>query len=581
MALRIISVRLHWARQYPLSLPIPGIPVVNLISTSLSGRTKYDTSEVLAMLDNMDSDFDDSVDDPDYTSNESDQESKSEDDTVVTRKAKQQHCHGTELVEKHSPPSDVMQPVNKEEISVVCEGQPIPYEADIPVVIVHLVGREGHPIPQQLDLPVVVVDLVGGEDAPVPQQAAVPIIDVVHLVGGEDAPVPQQAAVPIIDVVHLVGGEDAPVPQQAAVPIIDVVHLVGGEDAPVPQQAAVPIIDVVHLVGGEDAPVPQQAAIPVVVVTERGARKRKSDPDSWRKNIRKNYRARGQEYVDTKGRQRAARAPQPSNCQTCRFKCNDNFSDEERSVICAEYWQLQNDSRQKDFLLSRVKIYGIQRERPRTERKRHVKSRTVVYSFIKNEKDERVCKKFFLKTLDIGHGPLDSAIESQGDAGTFVGEDKRGKHTPVNEISDKHIARVKQHIESFPKIESHYTRSDTRRLYLNQRLSISKMYRLYKEECERADPPVTPVKESQYRKTFCNDYNLSFFHPKKDQCSKCTKFRMLTGVEKEQFQEEYDAHITRKGEAQEAKSADKRRAIADKNFVSATFDLQCPPASCQ
>ena len=327
-------------------------------------------------------------------------------------------------------------------------------------------------------------------------------------------------------------------------------------------------------IGGEEQPIPQQAEIPVVVVTERGARKRKSDPDSWRQNIRKNSRARGQEYVDTKGRQRAARAPQQSNCQTCRCKCNDNFSEVERSVICSEYWLLRNDSRQKDFLLSRVKIYGIQRERPRTELKRQVKRRTVVYSFSKNGKDERVCKKFFLKTLNIGHGPLDSAIESQGHTGTFVGEDKRGKHTPVNKISNEHIARVKRHIESFPKNESHYTRSDTRRLHLNQRLSISKMYRLYKEECERADPPVTPVKEGQYRKTFCNDYNLSFFHPKKDQWAKCTKFRMLSGVEKEQFQEEYDAHITRKGEAQEAKSADKRRAITDQNFVSATFDLQ-------
>ena len=50
------------------------------------------------MLDNMDSDFDDSVDDPDYTSNESNEDSKSEEDTVVKRKAKQQQCHETDHV---------------------------------------------------------------------------------------------------------------------------------------------------------------------------------------------------------------------------------------------------------------------------------------------------------------------------------------------------------------------------------------------------------------------------------------------------------------------------------------------------
>ena len=76
-----------------------------------------------------------------------------------------------------------------------------------------------------------------------------------------------------------------------------------------------------------------------------------------------------------------------------------------------------------------------------------------------------------------------------------------------------------------------------------------------------------------YRRVFCNEYNLSFFHSWKDQCQKCSKFMMLEGDDKDAFPEEYEMHLTRKEEAQ--KTTDKVRATEEKEtFVSATFDLQ-------
>ena len=89
----------------------------------------------------------------------------------------------------------------------------------------------------------------------------------------------------------------------------------------------------------------------------------------------------------------------------------------------------------------------------------------------KIDKRVRVCKKFFTKTLSIGHAPIDTAIKQRGDQGTFVGEDKRGKQNS-NKTHTDDVALVRAHMESFPKIESHYTRSDTKRQYLNQSLSI-------------------------------------------------------------------------------------------------------------
>jgi hypothetical protein len=50
------------------------------------------------------------------------------------------------------------------------------------------------------------------------------------------------------------------------------------------------------------------------------------------------------------------------------------------------------------------------------------------------------------------------------------------------------------------------------------------MYELY---CEKAQQDGRdPVKQTKYRQIFCDDYNLSFFKPKKDQCRICTLYEM-------------------------------------------------------
>ena len=49
---------------------------------------------------------------------------------------------------------------------------------------------------------------------------------------------------------------------------------------------------------------------------------------------------------------------------------------------------------------------------------------------------------------------------------------------------------------------------------------------------------------------------------------------MLNGDAKENFRAEYEVHLTRKEEAQAAKTADKERATGERAFVSATFDLE-------
>ena len=86
-----------------------------------------------------------------------------------------------------------------------------------------------------------------------------------------------------------------------------------------------------------------------------------------------------------------------------------------------------------------------------------------------------VCKAFFQKTLAIGGRMVDTALKSLS-SGTFASFDRRGKHTPHNKTPDAIIEDVRNHIESFPTVEAHYTRQDTKRRFLRSDLNISKLY---------------------------------------------------------------------------------------------------------
>lgn len=50
--------------------------------------------------------------------------------------------------------------------------------------------------------------------------------------------------------------------------------------------------------------------------------------------------------------------------------------------------------------------------------------------------------------------------------------DKRGHKIPPNKTSEEWISKIKLHIESFPTMESHYCRKDSKKKYLDPTLTI-------------------------------------------------------------------------------------------------------------
>ena len=88
--------------------------------------------------------------------------------------------------------------------------------------------------------------------------------------------------------------------------------------------------------------------------SSKGTRKRQSDPDAWKENVRKNTKNRSNRDIDFQMQERAQRKSQVYDCSKCRFKCSEHLKEETRTAFCEEFWQLRGYKRQKDILLSSV-----------------------------------------------------------------------------------------------------------------------------------------------------------------------------------------------------------------------------------
>ena len=318
----------------------------------------------------------------------------------------------------------------------------------------------------------------------------------------------------------------------------------------------------------------------------RSSRWTNSAPETWKKNIRKKKRAYGEKYINSKNATVPEKTYKPGSCK-CRFKCTETFTEPDQSEICKSFYQLGDFTRQKDFIAAHI-IEEKPKQHSSSEGCRKRKVARGYYLPLNGQK-RRVCGDFFCKTLDLKlrgvQKFLDARATNPPGLQSSASSDQRGKHTAHNKTSDWKIELIREHIGMFPCMESHYCRKKTQRKYLDAKLTIKKMYEAFKifyhqklairqQMGESFTGHSTSVpSELVYRRIFGNEFNLSFFVPKKDQCNICVKY--TSSSEKPQLEEVYQAHVKSKNRAQQEKSADKALSIVDPiQYHVVTFDLQ-------
>ncbi|CAG9812850.1 unnamed protein product [Phaedon cochleariae] len=304
--------------------------------------------------------------------------------------------------------------------------------------------------------------------------------------------------------------------------------------------------------------------------SSRKSRKRKRNQNSWQREQLKQKRNSGQAYITSKNRRKVSERSLKSTCgETCRYKCNEVFTSADRKSILKSFWEIGQNTQQRQYISSNIVDVNPKFRYPKDNTNRSINQ---AYHLAKNNKQVRVCKKFFMATLDIGDTMIRSTLKKRGSNG-IIQPDQRGKHNNRKKLDPALKDSIRNHIDSIPRIESHYLRNQTKREYFEGCLNITTLYRLYKEKCIASGTSF--AKKSAYEQIFNYEYNIGFHKPKKDQCSTCESYKNSNDKDRSVLEDSYRKHLRDKELSREEKARDVKTATEnEKTRVVAVYDLQ-------
>lgn len=128
------------------------------------------------------------------------------------------------------------------------------------------------------------------------------------------------------------------------------------------------------------------------------------------------------------------------------MKCSE-INDDNRKKIFSEFWQLEWNQK-KIYVNSLVEAYQITRPRNRKDYSKSKRCLTYKYNLRFQCKNIRVCKKFFLNTLDIGEKTVLNWIKKA------IVSKPISKSTAQNKLTDKKQC-LHEFFDALPSVESH------------------------------------------------------------------------------------------------------------------------------
>lgn len=204
-------------------------------------------------------------------------------------------------------------------------------------------------------------------------------------------------------------------------------------------------------------------------------------------------------------------------CSCKRFKCFDGISDDDELEVFKRVHDLPSKNEQDLLIQSLIEAHDVKRRRPRKEHSSKQVYKTFTYYITIGNKRTQVCYKAFLALNAITDKRVKRIRKLLLEGKTP--EDKRGKGTSANTLPPETREIIRNHIESFPVKQAHY--SGKTKDYLDARLSVSCMYRLMKEKY-----PELQCSYHVFLDVFNSSYNLHFGRPQIDCCCTCEELQV-------------------------------------------------------
>ncbi|CAG9773458.1 unnamed protein product [Ceutorhynchus assimilis] len=304
-----------------------------------------------------------------------------------------------------------------------------------------------------------------------------------------------------------------------------------------------------------------------------GIRKRKKVNKRQTQKVKRN---RGEKYVTSKGLEKKERQVKSHTCLIgkCPNKCRD-FDEETRASLFKTFWALPYQG-QRDFIASNITVREVKRRRVGNAESRKDFTRGY-YLLLLNER-VKVCRKFFMNTLDVTDKLLRYTELHRNEIVSMsqVQVDRRGRHPPKNKTAANVRTDVINFIKMLPAVPSHYCRKQSTRKYLPSELkNVTNLHRLYKTYQEKENK--TFVSLAVFKKNFHDEFNMTFHVPRKDKSVLCEQFNRLIGPHSEDETEKFTGHILEKEQMKIKFLEDQGLSNSKENnncLLCTSFDLQ-------
>lgn len=230
-------------------------------------------------------------------------------------------------------------------------------------------------------------------------------------------------------------------------------------------------------------------------------------PETYTRNVIRNARVCGQEYVNYRGVKTPAKRVR-SPCK-CPRKCYEQFNDDEKLAVFEVLYKMQSKDEQDIHLQRMIHVENVKTHRPR-KADASLREKSFKYHVLLASNKIQVCRTAFCRLYDVSEKRIRRLRMLLLDG--KIPHDMRGQSPSGNMIKAEDIQAVHAHIASFPTKRGHY--ADIK--YLNENLSIQKMYELFQEKY-----PTSRIKYSFYYKYFKENFAYRFGRPQVDTCGVC------------------------------------------------------------
>lgn len=225
----------------------------------------------------------------------------------------------------------------------------------------------------------------------------------------------------------------------------------------------------------------------------------------------------------------------------CNKECFTNVSDDQKTNLLVTFNNIGDKNKQDTYLAGLIRVNPVIRQRKR-DGSRSSKTCSVKYEIKIGLEIIQVCKKAFCSLLGVGKSRVERIINNlKNNVPSPV--DKRGKHhSRPNKIPDNICFQLDTFISSFPKRQSHYSRSDNNNVrYMSPELSVAKLYRMYLEiyepdvyaflNSENGEQVKPKLKYNYFANYFNRNFNISFGTPRSDTCQTCDNLKKIIDSE--------------------------------------------------